>query len=288
MANELKYYEDRTYLLEYDLQNNDQFSMGILAGLAQPEELVLYDIIKLQEENQIEYYQESFNINIKLSTNDALINKGIDLCEDLKILQGQINQLQFKVELWDSVLTKRKQEVQDYDEDTDNDYDYYLTRRENTIRNEHRMNYWNTMSEYDKTMMLSLEMRKELLERKQNQILNEVKIAQGKYEKQMNELFDSYQWKMAMVTLHELGDAAIKAIGSLTMEHEKIATLLKQHVIYEIKQKAHIYQNLGSLIEKINEKIKFFDNEISVDFERVMEISSDIEYQYQHSDENSL
>src|SRR5579862_5238678 len=108
MANELKYYEDRTYLLEYDLQNNDQFSMGILAGLQQPKELILYDIIKLQEENQIEYYQESFNINIKLSTSDALINNGIDLYEDLKILQGQINQSQFKIELWDNVLTKRK------------------------------------------------------------------------------------------------------------------------------------------------------------------------------------
>ena len=246
------------YCPEYSLSNGS--TQGILIK-CKSQEYNQINTINLLEEIRFEYAQ-SDDINISLSTDNALIEKGIMLSNEQRLMQTQIDQAEWKVNQWDTIVQRRKDLGQDFSRNNIHDYKKYLSWTQQMMRNEQRIEFWNAAYKYDKAMVLALEIREELLNRKLETLVKEGYAIQKYFADQSDQLLQQYQ--IQVTNMPFLGIAANQTIymtDLLKEEFQKKLLELKNNVTKNLNEKQQTYSKIENEIKEIGKQIKYFDEE---------------------------
>src|SRR5277367_552231 len=264
---ELVYYTECSF--------DDGIIQGILVG-CDSQQYSQVNTINLLEEIHIEHSQSS-NINIELSTESALIERASMIENDQRVMQGIIHQNEWKIEQWDNIIQRIKNEKQDFSEPNWRDYDDYLNKRQQIIRNEQRASFWEATSDFDKSMMLSLEIREELLNRKLNNLINKGLEIQKDFANQADQLLQLYQNKVMTIPFTGIDTRSMDhMINLLEWEFKDKLHNLRQD---EIKRRNEINQFFNTItdeIRKIKKQIEYFDEEATEDFDNLMGIEAEL------------
>jgi hypothetical protein len=277
------------YCPEYSLSNGS--TQGILIK-CNPQEYNQIDTINLLEEIRFEYAQSN-DINVSLSTDNALIERGIMLSNEQGLMQTQIDQAEWKVNQWDTIVQRRKDLEQDFSRNNDNDYKEYLSWTQQMMRNEQVIEFWNAAYEYDKAMVLSLEIKEELLNRKLEALVKEGYAIQKYFADQSDQLLQQYQIQVSNMPFFGIAaNQTIHMTDLLKEEFQKNLLELKNNVTENLNKKQQIYSKIENEIKKIGKQIEYFNKEATEEYDQLMGINDEIlkleEYPTEETDSEYL
>src|ERR1700722_3408618 len=172
------------------------YGNGMTEGLltiCKPQELGIIEIMDLKDQNE-EEFEDSFDIDITLSTDQGLNQKMSELYNTLRIIKEQVNHYRTQVNNWTQLLNTKKYSSNDFTIFTDEDYDHYFTRKENIERCEIEIHYWNERIEYEKVNGLILTIQGEFQKRELRKLQNEDQYEKENYDNQRKTLYNRYAW----------------------------------------------------------------------------------------------
>src|SRR5271156_2587769 len=118
------------------------YGNGTIEGLltvCELQELDIIEIMDLKECNE-EEFENSFDIDITLSTDQGLNQKMSKLYNDLRTINKQVNHYRKQTDNWTQLLNVRKFNNNDFTNNINENYDQYFTRKENIERCEADIN----------------------------------------------------------------------------------------------------------------------------------------------------
>ena len=280
---ELVYYPANYY--------DNEIIEGILT-VCEIQELDMSEILDLEDHNK-EEFENSFDIEITLSTDQGLNQKMSELYNDLRSIQRQINHYGKQIDRWKQLLNIRKFNVNNFTNNTDEDYDQYLRKEENIERCEMEIDYWNERIEYEKVNALILTIQKEFHKRTMEKLHNENQDQMQEFTKQTEILYNRYLWNVQNIPFTEMtGESLLELISVFDKEYKTQLEKAKKDEIDAINLRNQKYQEIEYFITEIENLISESINNQEEFNDFLIDMMSDKETKYQYPeeylDENSL
>src|ERR1700731_185638 len=190
------------------------YGNGMTEGLltiCKPQELDIIEIMDLNDLNKAEF-EDSFDIDITLSTDQGLNQKMSEQYGVLRTINNQVNHYKRQIDKWIQLLNIRKFNSNDFTNNTNEDYDHYFTKKENIDRCEIEIQYWNERIEYEKVNGLILTIQEEFQKRKLKELQNDDQCKKGNFNNQRKILYNRYSWNIQNLPYIEMTTESLTEI----------------------------------------------------------------------------
>jgi hypothetical protein len=265
----------------------DQYTEGLFL-IKSNQQLDELELSNLYQHNELEKNQ-SLDFQLYLSSKQGLKYRINELDQLTLVIIDRIDQLEQDIDSWDDYVKEQKRKMNDLDNDTEEDFTFYLTRSEYNERKKQKIEYWNEKSRYHMIYKNIYEIKKEIAQRTTDELMISINQLHLTKDRRLETLKNTRDWNITWNIDLMIGEESMKQNFKLLiqLQYQKDRLLIKDEIEKQIKESIDKHAKITSKIKVFEEMIDFHESDIDEATIIISEIYEYDNYDYGYK-ENEL
>jgi hypothetical protein len=240
----------------------DQYTEGLFLTKSN-QQLNELELSNLYQHNELEKNQ-SLDFQLYLSSKQGLKHRINELDQLTLIIIDRIDQLEQDIDSWDDYVKEQKRKMNDSDNDTEEDFTFYLTRSEYNERKKQKIEYWNEKSQYHMIYKNIYEIKKEIAQRTTDELMTSINQLHLAKDRRLETLENTRDWNITWNIDSMIGEESMKQNFKLLiqLQYQKDRLLIKDEIEKQIKESINKHAKITSKIKVFEKMIDFHESDI--------------------------